>query len=287
MKIPSNNGGHRAEGEAIRVLLAGEGGQGIQTVAKILVKAAREVGLQASYIPSFGVEQRGGVSLSYIQIDSEAIPYPRFEKADIIVAFCNRAIEAIKPYLGTDTLFIFDSSAIYNQNLDLIRNEVEKSLAIPAQKTAKEKFSTKILNMVILGATASQIESISEEIITKATLDILGAKFKDDQIKQMNLNAIADGFALAKNPAQLGLTGIEAKEIQKEFQDDKKTWARFPEYCKGCALCIARCPVNALSFSDDLGFLGNPTPIVDIDKCIGCGMCEKTCPDGAIRVDKK
>lgn len=269
-----------------KILLAGEGGQGVQTVAKILIKAGREVGLQTSYIPSFGVEQRGGVSLAYIQIGADEIPYPRFDKADIIAAFCNRSIESIKPYLKDNTLFIYDSSAIYNQTLGTIKEDVKHFLAIPAQETAKKEFSTKILNMIMLGAAASQIDGL-EEKINDVTVELLGNKFKDDQTKEMNLKAIAKGLFLAKNPEQKSFTGIEKKEIKQQFSDDKKTWTRFPDYCKGCSLCIARCPVGALKFSDDLGFLGNPVPIVDIEKCIGCGLCEKTCPDGAIKVNRK
>ncbi|MEI6040247.1 MAG: 2-oxoacid:acceptor oxidoreductase family protein [Candidatus Berkelbacteria bacterium] len=274
----------------IKILLAGEGGQGVQTVAKILTEAAQKAGLKTSYIPSFGVEQRGGVSLSYIQIDTEQIPYPRFEKADIIVGFCDRSIKVIKKYLAENTLFIFDNSAIHDQFLKEIKTETHKYLAVPAQKLAQEKYSTKVLNMIILGALAAQIEGLDDVKVEEALLDTLGAKIAaKPELKEMNINALNEGKEIAKNFDQNTTTfaGTETKEIVKEFSDDKKTWTRFPEYCKGCALCIVRCPVKALKFSKEVGFLGNPLPEVDINTCIACGMCEKTCPDGAIRVERK
>ena len=46
-----------------KIVLAGEGGQGVQSIAKILVEAGYEAGKQVLYIPNFGVEQRGGVSV--------------------------------------------------------------------------------------------------------------------------------------------------------------------------------------------------------------------------------
>ena len=274
----------------IKILLAGEGGQGIQTVAKVLTEAAQLSGQKTSYIPSFGVEQRGGVSLAYIQIAEENIPYPRFEKADIIVAFCNRAIESIKNYLTAETLFIYDNSAILDSALEPIKPTVKKYLGLPAQKVAKEKYSTKILNMVFLGALAQQIKEIDFAKVEEAMLQTLADKIaKTPEIKDMNLNALREGKSLAEDfsPDNSPLSGIEKKEIQCEFSDDKKTWTRFPDHCKGCALCIVRCPVKALKFSEDVGFLGNPLPIVDINTCIACGMCDKTCPDGAIRVERK
>jgi len=273
----------------IRILLAGEGGQGVQTVAKILVEAVQASGKKTSYIPSFGVEQRGGVSLSYIQIDNKTIPYPRFEQAEIVVAFCDRAIESIKHYLTDESLFIFDCSAISNASLQPIKNKVKRYLGLPAQQIAQSKYSTKALNMIFLGALAAQLKEINFTKVEEALFKTLGDKLNDPKIKNMNLGALHEGAQLAENfdPKAVVFEGAAPKNIQKEFSDDKKTWARFPEYCKGCGLCLVRCPVGALKFSDEVGFLGNPLPEIDLDKCIACGMCEQTCPDGAIKVEKK
>lgn len=273
----------------MKILLAGEGGQGVQTVAKVLTLAAQQSGRKSSYIPSFGVEQRGGVSLAYIQIEDQPIPYPRFEKADIIVAFCGRAIEPIKKYLTNETLFIFDNSAILDQALESIKSKVKKYMVVSAQKLAQEKYSTKILNMILLGALSAQLKDINFAKIEETMMKTLGEKLNDPKLKEMNLAALHEGAQLAEsfNPENSPLQGAEMKDIEREYSDDRKTWTRFPEYCKGCGLCIVRCPVKALSFSDDLGFLGNPMPKVDINKCIACEMCSKTCPDGAVKVEKK
>lgn len=273
----------------MRILLAGEGGQGVQTVAKALTLAAQQSNRQSSYIPSFGVEQRGGVSLAYIQLDDKPIPYPRFEKADIVVAFCNRSIESIKKYLKDDTLLIYDNSAISDNFLAPIKEKVTKYVAVPAQKIAQEKYSTKVLNMIFLGALAAQLKDINFAKVEEAVLETLGEKLNDPKIKEMNLAALHEGAQIAEdfNPEAVALEGATPRDIQKEYSDDKKTWTRFPEYCKGCSLCIVRCPVQALKFDKEVGFLGNPLPIVDIQKCIACGLCEKTCPDGAIKLEKK
>ncbi len=274
----------------IKILLTGEGGQGVQTVAKIITEAAQKSGKKTSYIPSFGVEQRGGVSLAYIRIADETFPYARFEQADIIVCFCDRAVPVVKKFIQNETLFIFDSSAIHDKILDQVKDVVKKYLPVPAQKIAREKYSTKVLNMIFTGALIAQLKEINFQKAEEAILETLGAKIAaDPKMKDLNFGALHEGMQAVENfdSNQSEFEGIEIKEIQQEFSDDKKTWTRFPEYCKGCALCIVRCPVNAIKFSDKVGFLGNPLPIVDIQKCIACGMCEKTCPDGAIRVDKK
>ena len=62
----------------------------------------------------------------------------------------------------------------------------------------------------------------------------------------------------------------------------------FPAYCKGCGLCMEKCPNNTLIWSDKLGTYGTPTVITkDEDSCIACMICEMVCPDCAIVVERK
>ncbi len=72
-----------------------------------------------------------------------------------------------------------------------------------------------------------------------------------------------------------------------EKENDKGVWTVFPELCKGCGLCIEKCPVSVISWSEKLGFMGTPTVEADMEGCIVCGMCETVCPDTAIVVERK
>ena len=47
----------------MKILIAGEGGQGIQTAAQVLAKAAFKEGKRALYIPNFGVENEAELQL--------------------------------------------------------------------------------------------------------------------------------------------------------------------------------------------------------------------------------
>lgn len=67
----------------------------------------------------------------------------------------------------------------------------------------------------------------------------------------------------------------------------KGSWTIFPYLCKGCGLCLEKCPTKALTFSKVSGAYSNPTPDVNEKKCILCGLCEEVCPDCAIVVKKK
>jgi len=52
------------------------------------------------------------------------------------------------------------------------------------------------------------------------------------------------------------------------------------EECIGCAACLDRCQVDALSMPDQL-------VIVDERRCIGCGLCVSVCPTGAIVMHRR
>ena len=61
-----------------KILIAGEGGQGVQSLSKILLDILNNKDFHISFVPNYGVEQRGGVSLGYIQFGTENIYYPKF-----------------------------------------------------------------------------------------------------------------------------------------------------------------------------------------------------------------
>jgi uncharacterized Fe-S center protein len=56
--------------------------------------------------------------------------------------------------------------------------------------------------------------------------------------------------------------------------------------CKGCELCLAWCPQEAISMRPPKSEAGGKLKIAFIDskKCIGCGECILTCPTGAILI---
>lgn len=266
------------------MLISGEGGQGVQIISKLLAKVAAKTDKFVCYMPQFGVEQRGGASLAFLQISDKPITYPKFGVADITVAMSNRAIKVLENRLSQETIFIFDSSNIDDEHLQAMRSKVTKFLSIPARDYANKNLSTNVTNMIFLGAILNYLPEIKVENVKTALVEKLAGK---EELLEMDQKAIDWGYEYAKSGNGQDFHGKFKKEIQNKREDEKKAWERFPEYCKGCGLCIVRCPVKALTFSNDLNFLGTQMPQVDIGKCTACGLCQLTCPDGAIKVSKK
>ncbi|MFH1915165.1 MAG: 4Fe-4S binding protein [Pseudomonadota bacterium] len=56
----------------------------------------------------------------------------------------------------------------------------------------------------------------------------------------------------------------------------------YPDWCKGCGICVEFCPGRVLELSGQ-----GKAIVVREQDCIRCGFCELHCPDFAIVVQDK
>jgi 2-oxoglutarate ferredoxin oxidoreductase subunit gamma len=182
--------------EIYRILIAGEGGQGVQLIAQVLARAAFEEGLNVAYLPNYGVEQRGGVSLAFLQIGTGVIGFPKFSKADIVVNLRSRAIERTFKYVDDETLYIYDSNLIESTELKHITAE---KLAIPATSFASKKLEPKVFNMIMAGVIATELKDFDVKYLEKALDEVLAEKYlKKPELRHLNKKALEIGGKLAK-----------------------------------------------------------------------------------------
>ena len=52
-------------------------------------------------------------------------------------------------------------------------------------------------------------------------------------------------------------------------------------WCKGCGICVALCPRQALKLEK------GKVASADDSLCIRCGLCEQRCPDYAIYIESE
>ena len=179
------------------IILAGVGGQGILSIAYIIVNAARSKGLNVKQSEVHGMSQRGGpvychVRISDNEIYSDLIPEG---KADLILAV--EPMEALRycGYLSPEGTII-SSDAPFKKNgydlgkiIDLIKS-IPKSVVIDSNSLAKKAGSRRAQNVVMVGA-ANKILQFEDESIFDSIRKLFARK--KPEIIDMNIRAFGLG----------------------------------------------------------------------------------------------
>jgi len=264
------------------LIIAGEGGQGVQTITDILCLALFNVGYQISFLPYFGVEQRGSPSLSYIAFGNEKFIHPKFDNADFLIIMQERAIKKIVAYSNLNTTILYDSSRIVNNLLPKLHRRV---YGIPATQIADKKFNPLTMNLILLGSIAKLL-NIDKEILWKETYQKLKHKFKSKDSQNVSQEALFYGYDYILEEKQYTTPSYRPKNELQIFKNNNKIGKLDLKLCKGCGICLAKCPVAAISWSNEYNIISTKGPKIDLERCIACGNCRNFCPDGAIGVDK-
>lgn len=186
-------------GKGLQIILVGEGGQGIQTIAKIITRAAFEKKYHASYIPNFGTEQRGGLSLSFIQVSHSPIISPKFSAADIFVIVTDRHIERSLRYISPYTNVVYDQGLLSTQTVSKLKSKSSSIFAIDAFSQATTKLTERSFNVILLGLLTGLID----EELKSQTINVMDTKFskyyvKNPELKKSNHVAFELGFKLTQ-----------------------------------------------------------------------------------------
>lgn len=72
---------------------------------------------------------------------------------------------------------------------------------------------------------------------------------------------------------------VEEEGGEKEAKKKPPVIHIFPEWCKGCGICVAFCPKKVLEMGRD-----QKAHVARAADCIKCYFCARRCPDLAITV---
>jgi 2-oxoglutarate ferredoxin oxidoreductase subunit gamma len=179
---------------AYKIIISGEGGQGVLSIAKIMAYAAWEQGKKATFVPYFSTEKRGGVSSAFVQISDEHIPFPKFMKADLWVALSQHAVDRIHQFLHDDTVAIVNSHLVK----DLSPLKKWKPLSFNFTQLAKEEIGeVRTFNMIIMGAMLHYVPDVTVEGFEHSIEKTFKKKYdKRPELKELNHKGFEFGYNL-------------------------------------------------------------------------------------------
>ncbi|MFC1638953.1 2-oxoacid:acceptor oxidoreductase family protein [Patescibacteria group bacterium] len=180
--------------DTYKIIISGEGGQGVLSIAKIMAYAAWEQGRKSTFVPYFSTEKRGGIATAMAQIGDEDIPFPKFRHADLWVALSQRAVDRIHPFLKDGSVVIVNSHLVK----DLSSIEKWNPHVIDATKLAKEELKKpRTFNMIIMGAMLNYVPGVTPEGFEAALEKTFHDKYeRDPELKELNHRAFVMGHDL-------------------------------------------------------------------------------------------
>lgn len=173
------------------IILAGFGGQGVMSIGKNLVEAAVEEDLEATWVPSYGPEMRGGTANCSVILSDERIGSPLVEYPTEIIVMNRPSLAKFEPAVvpgGT----IFINSSIVSEKVT--RGDVA-AVYVPCDEIARELGNLKVSNMVMLGAYVAATGVLKKETIETMIVGMFSGK--KAKLVSLNKEAFSRGMACA------------------------------------------------------------------------------------------
>ena len=175
------------------VIMAGFGGQGIQTISQPVAFGSIEKGLEVSFLPSYGGEKRGGRTNVTIVISDEEIRSPITNHPLSVIAMDTISLEKFQPQIAEKGLLISNSSLIPE---NLINRGDITTLSVHCNDEALNLGNPKLANMIALGAFITLTDFLSLDEIEAVMERVIPERLKETI--PMNLKALQRGIEIAK-----------------------------------------------------------------------------------------
>lgn len=177
-----------------KTLFAGFGGQGILSIGKIFADACIENDMQASWLPSYGPEMRGGTCNCLVAVSNQAVLSPYFVRPTNAIIMNQASLDRFLNTLDTAKMVVLNSSLVECTPEAAEKLKNVKVVQVDASNIAVELGSVKCANMVMLGAYAKHSSALSLDELKRSVTK----KFaKKPAAVEMNMKALDRGYALA------------------------------------------------------------------------------------------
>ena len=143
-----------------RIRIAGEGGQGLLSVAEGFASANVQAGYHAQTFATFPSQIMGGPTWFQVRISTEPI-LSRGDQLDVLVAFNEHAYEAHKDEVRKGGVVVYDSKTFQMEDNG-------SSLGVPFDQLGRSTGNPRAANMVVMGMLAGLMnmpQSILEEFV--------------------------------------------------------------------------------------------------------------------------
>lgn len=152
-----------------KIICSGFGGQGVLFLGKVIAEAAICAGLEASWLPSYGPEMRGGTANCRVVISDSEIVSPAFSRADGLIAMNLSSLDKFKSV--TDGIIVTDEAF-----------GCDDTVGINTEPAGAGQMFDGLTNMIMLGTFVAKTNIFPYDLICEAIKKTAGGEKVDIDI---------------------------------------------------------------------------------------------------------
>ena len=173
---------------AVRILIAGFGGQGVLFAGKCIAYKGLLEGKQVSWLPSYGPEMRGGTANCSVILSDTPVGSPIVSTPDVLTVMNLPSLEKYENAAAKGAKIFLDSSLIEKK---VARSDVE-TFYVPATRMAQEMGLNTLANMILVGKMIKETGMLRFEDFEEGLKKVVSAKHAD--LLGANLAAVKAGY---------------------------------------------------------------------------------------------
>ena len=171
------------------VIMAGFGGQGILLIGNMLAYAALEEGKHVTYMPSYGVEMRGGTANCTVVTSDEPIGSPIVGKPESVIVMNLPSLKKFESWIKPGGNLFFNTSLISPDQQT--RRDITV-YPVTANDLATEMGNARLANMILIGAYAETTGVVSQTSLISSLSKVISernARFIPQNVEAIKLGA--------------------------------------------------------------------------------------------------
>lgn len=173
------------------VVMSGFGGQGVLLIGNLLAQTAMNEGMGVAYMPSYGVEMRGGAAMCTVVMADGLVVSPVVGRPDALIAFTGPALEKFGNRVRDGGLLILNTSMVPIEKIG--RNDI-RIIGVNLREEAEAIANPRGLNMIALGVYLANTKIVKLEDIEATFPEVIAEKYH--KFIPSNMDAIKKGMEI-------------------------------------------------------------------------------------------
>ena len=169
-------------------IIAGFGGQGVLLAGTILANSFMLAGKNVTWYPCYGAEMRGGTVNCEIVVSDDEVSSVHKKDTDYALVLNQQSFDKFVERVKTGGTIVANSTLVAE-----IKPRADLNYVFaPMGELANELGTSKVTNMVALGALSSVVDIVDKEFLASGFEKVMGEKKKD--LLPLNKKALEVGF---------------------------------------------------------------------------------------------